>query len=290
MRLLERAIAGVDRRMVLLAPAGVALPDHFTNLDFDLDRHTDMLRAVQRFRGGIYLRDGAISSEQLSSDGRHETSEDSQSWHLLMLDDDDRITASAWYCDHHNRVYFDRLRVRHTPLAQAPAWRETLWRAVENELALARTHDLRYAEVGGWAVAPQCRRKGDGLLVALAAYCLGRIVGDTLGITTATVRHGSSSILCRIGGRPLESEGVVVPPYQDDRYRCVMEILRFDSREPSARYRPFVDFLHDRLADVSVVARPYWPMTLRARVSRAVAQATVPDVSFVVPEWSVATA
>lgn len=266
MRLLERAIASVERRLVLLAPPGTAVPDHFDRVDFDLDRHSGLLRAVQQFRGTVYLNDGAITGEQLSADGSHETPEDARSWHLLMVNARDQIVASAWYLDHHNHVHFERLRVRHSPLAKAADWRERLWHAVNGEISTARAYGLRYAEVGGWAVASEHRRTCDGLVVALASYCLGRICGDTLGIATATVKHGSSSILCRIGGRPLHVEGVTLPPYYDERYRCMMEVLRFDSRTPAPRFEALIEDLRNKLTGVSVVARPYWPMTHRSRI------------------------
>lgn len=263
MALLERAIQAVERRMVLLAPPGAPVPDYFDCVDFDLGRHTHLLQSLQQFRGAVYLQDGAVTREQLPN-GLHETPEDDRSWHLVMLDGRRQVVGCAWYLDHDNRVHFDRLRLRHSPLAHSPAWRVPLWTAVNEEIARARKEGVRYAEVGGWAVASECRHTPDGLIVALAAYCLGRIRGETLGITTATARHGSANILGRIGGRPLSANGITVPPYYDPRYRCVMEILRFDSRYPEARFKPTIDLLLESIAKVPVVARPYWPLTQRA--------------------------
>lgn len=290
MRLLERAISAVDRRLILLAPPSAVVPDHFDRVEFNRDRHEHLLRSLQRFRGSVYLDDGAVTSEQLSPDGTHETPEDDRSWHLLMLNARDEIVASAWYLDHHNDVYFDRLRLRHSPLAQTPAWREPLWHAVTQEIAHAREHGLRYAEVGGWAVANESRRSCDALVVALAAYSLGRICGETIGITTATVKHGSSSILCRIGGRPLELQGSVLPQYFDERYQCVMEILRFDSRTPSPRFDPLVHILHRRLSRVAVIARPSWPMTHPSRVDVAAADRSIVRAFLPFPDFGVAIA
>jgi hypothetical protein len=39
-----------------------------------------------------------------------------------------------------------------------------------------------------------------------------------------------------------------------------MEILRFDSRAPSAKFDALIDLLTERLIEVPVIARPYWPM------------------------------
>ncbi len=99
------------------------------------------------------------------------------------------------------------------------------------------------------------RCTSEGLVLALAAYSLGRIAGGALGLTTATVRHASSTILRRLGGSHLEAHGETVPPYFDARYNCEMELLRFDSRRPSAKYAPLIEQLKDKLATVPVIAR-----------------------------------
>jgi hypothetical protein len=70
----------------------------------------------------------------------------------------------------------------------------------------------------------------------------------------ATVRHSSSTILRRLGGSLLEVGGAMVPPYYDPKYRCEMELLRFDSRRPSAKYGGLIDLLGRNLANVSVIA------------------------------------
>lgn len=259
MRLLKRAISAIDHRLVLLAPPNVEVPGCFSRVSFDLEGHGRLLRAAQRLRGGVYLNDGAIRTEQLTSDGRHATPEDDRSWHLLMADSRGRLTACAWYLDHDHNVHFDRLRIRHSPIARQRGIGDLLWKAVDRDIAEARANGLRYAELGGWAVS-SCTRGGcNALLIGLAAYSLGRIRGGALGITTATVRHGSSRILRRLGGSALAFEGDVVPPYFDERYQCDMNILRFDSRSLPRRVEPLVDLVYSRLTRVPVIARPYWP-------------------------------
>jgi hypothetical protein len=261
---LDHTIASLDERLVLLAPPAVAVPDQFRRCEFDLERHNALVEAVQRFRGSIYYEDGAIRSNQLSSDGLHLTPEDSHSWHLLLMNPTGSISACAWYREYDNRVYFDRLRLRQSELAHTPQWRDVLWRAVEKEISHARRDGLRYAEVGGWAVARGSRCTGEGLVLALATYGLGRIGGGVFGITTATVRHRSSTLLCRLGGSPLEVDGTVVPSYYDPRYQCEMEVIRFDSRAPHAKFAGLVEQLHAKLLGIRVIARPYWPL-MRSR-------------------------
>jgi hypothetical protein len=114
-------------------------------------------------------------------------------------------------------------------------------------------HELAYAEVGGWAIAPERRCTPEALRLALSTYAIAQLLGGSRGITTATMRHHSSSILRRIGGRPLIFDGIELPPYYDPRYGCEMEILGFDSREPGRTYRPWVDQLRQRLPHVRVL-------------------------------------
>jgi hypothetical protein len=253
-KLLERNIASVEQRLVLLAPPHTAISPYFQNVSVDPARHQEFIRAAQRLRGSVYVRDGAVQPHELSPEGLHRTPEDERSWHLLMLNRQQDVSACVWYLEHENTTTVNRLRVRACPLARLDEWRDRLHAAVESELSRARREDLRYSEVGGWAVAPECRCTSEGLLLALAAYSMGRIAGGALGITTATVRHSSSTILRRLGGSHLAAAGQAVPSYFDARYNCEMELLRFDSRRPSAKYSGCIELLHRKLANVLVVA------------------------------------
>ena len=252
--LLERTIGSLDKRLVLLAPQS-SVPAFFKNVITDSGRHRRFVRDMQKLRGSVYVSDGALAREQLSPEGLHETEEDEKSWHLLMVDSRQRVTGCAWYLEHANSARVDDLRVRTSPLARMAEWRDRLWKGVESELQRARREHMRYAEVGGWAVSKHSRCTSEGLVLALAGYSLGRLRGGCLGITTATVRHCSSTILRRLGGAPLEADGAPVPSYYDPRYKCEMEILRFDSRHPTAKFGALIDNLRDKMASVPVFVR-----------------------------------
>ena len=267
LKLLERTIHSLDNRLVLLAPDS-SVVEKFRNASVDSRRHGQLVREMQALRGSVYLQDGAIRPDQLSADGLHETAEDERSWHLLTVDKDQRVTGCAWYLEHDGPVGVDHLRVRHTPLARS-GWRQKMWRGVEAELRRARQAGLRYVEVGGWAVAPESRCTSEGLVLALAGYSLGRIRGGCLGITTATVRHCSSSILRRLGGAPLASGESQVPRYFDPRYDCEMEILRFDSRHPGRKYAGLIKMLQDKMRDIHVIA----PAMSMSRMGRSLVAA-----------------
>jgi hypothetical protein len=254
LKLLERGIAAIDCRVVLLAPPGARIPTSFRNVCVDPERRAGLVAEMQRLRGSIYLEDGAVQPHQLSSGGLHRTPEDEKCWHPLFLNDQGRISACAWYLEHSDLPSFDRLRVNRCPLNETADWRDALRQAVGDEIARARRSGLKYAEVGGWAVSRECRCSSQGLLLALGAYSLGRALGGALGITTATVRHSSSSILRRLGWTSLEANGRKIPPYYDPYYKCLMELLRFDSLRPNPKYTPLIELLGEKLTNIPVIA------------------------------------
>lgn len=254
LKLLERNIASVEQRLLLLAPSQASVPAFLGHVEIDSRMHRERVRQMQGLRGGVYLNDGAVVPEQLSPEGLHQTPEDERSWHLLTLDKHDRVSACAWFLQHDQTVQADDLRVGHSPLAREAAWRGPLWGAVESEIESARRDRIGYVEVGGWAVAEDNRNSTDGLVLALAGYSLGRVCGGVLGLTTATIRHCSSTILRRLGGASLAFGDVTIPAYYDPKYRCEMELLRFDSRRPNPKYSGLIELLREKLADVQVIA------------------------------------
>jgi hypothetical protein len=256
LKLLERNVTCVEKRLVLVAPPGAMVPDLFKNVDVDSARHARLIGQMQEVRGGIYLDGGYLTPQQLSSEGLHRTPEDEQSWHLLMTDASGHVSSCAWYLQHENTASIENLRVRSSPLAHAAEWKDKLYAAVESEIARARRAGLRYAEVGGWAVSKERRCSSEGLVLALAAYGVCRALGGALGITTANVTHASSAILRRLGGSYLEAGGATLPAYFDPRYNTMIELLRFDSRRPCRKYGFLVDLLQSRLARVPLVVRP----------------------------------
>jgi hypothetical protein len=260
LKLLERNIASIERRLVLLAPSHAAIPETFTNVTMDPSRHLHLVREMQKIRGAIYLHQGSVKRDQLSTEGLHQTPEDEKSWHLLWTDTSGQVSSCAWYLEHGDATSIQQLRVRHCPLARAAEWREKLTSVVGQEITRARRAGIRYAEVGGWAVSQARRCTSEGLVLALAAYGLCRTLGGALGITNANLQ--SSSILRRLGGSYLEFNGTPIPSYFDSRYNTRIELLRFDSRSPSTKYVGLIETLKSKLADVPVVAPSKGPMFL----------------------------
>jgi hypothetical protein len=256
LRSLERTIAAASQQVVLLAPSVGAISNVFESVDIDPARHQSLIQEVQRLRGSIYLQDGAIREDQLTTDGRHETPEDDKSWHFLSLNPNGGVEACVWYLEHKPDVRFEDTRAALSPLAQDREWRQTLWRAVDAELTCARRNQLKYVELGGWAASEECRGLGGPLALVLALWGFGRRRGGGLGMTTATFRHCSATILKRLGGSRFEIDGMTLPAYFDRRYGCMMELLRFDSRRPNPRYLGLIDHVRDSLSNFQVIARP----------------------------------
>ena len=243
------------RRLVLLAPNKDRVPSSFSNASFDEGRHGSLLAETQRLRGRIYLEDGAIEASQLTSDGRHCVPNDDNSWHLLDLDANGNVCGCSRYFVHDNTVPFSQLGVRKAALAQTDRWGQKLRWAIEADLELARRRDLDYAEVGCWALREDLRGSTEAIRIALGTYGLARSLGGCIGVTAATVRHCSSSILRRIGGRALEAGGTLLPSYHDPNYKCEMTILRFDSSRPNPRYEPWIEHIREQLRTALVICR-----------------------------------
>src|SRR5438045_3232047 len=96
---------------VVLSPSRSAAVSHLCNVQVDNGCHEDLCAEMQRFRGGVYLRDGAIQPGDLS-DGRHKLSIDEHSWHVLSLDARGHIRACLRYLEDRSAEKFDDLWVR----------------------------------------------------------------------------------------------------------------------------------------------------------------------------------
>jgi hypothetical protein len=228
----------------------------------DNRRYDQLLAEMQRMRGLVYLRDGAIRIDELASDGRHKMAVDERSWHVLTLDGGGRVSGCLRYLEERQASRFDELWIQHSALARCPVWGRKFRHAVEREMTRAWQKGIGFGEVGGWAVAEERRLTSDPLRMVLGTCGLFRLLGGCAGLATATVRHGSAAILRRIGLTPLTDDGVELPSYYDPRYQCEMEALRFDSDFPSPKYAQAIDELSCWMELAPVICRedkvPEW--------------------------------
>jgi hypothetical protein len=237
---------------ILLAPPNACLKPFSGPVTFSNEIHSQLINEMQRLRGEVYLSDGAIGRSQLTGSGRHVSPSDNRSWHLLTVRPDGLIRGCIRFLRHPNTVRCHQLHVSDAPLAHSNDWAADFHGSINSELEAARRFNFSYVEIGGWALAPELRATTAALHTVLAIYALAQLQGGALGITTATERNGSASILRRLGGRPLEWDGAALPPYYDRSYRCGMEVLRFDSRSPNTRYAPMIDDLREHIASLPV--------------------------------------
>src|SRR5215471_10914485 len=141
---------------VILPPSSQTIPTAFRNQQADSRMRFALLTKVQRFRGRIYLEEGAITRRELTSDGLHKSPVDDESWHVISLDSQGQVCACLRFLEESDLRNFDDLWVSRAPAARstsAKAFRQ----AVEREIHTARETGVRFGEVGGWAVAENYR-------------------------------------------------------------------------------------------------------------------------------------
>ena len=237
----------------LLAPPQTRPDGTFGRCKINEQLYGHYLASMQRLRGRVYLKDGAIQPCELDEEDRFRMRGDEQSWHFLLVEDDQNVIGCARYLVHPNTVSFGKLRIAEASQAMDPFWGQKVRQAVEADLRRARALNQSYVEIGGWALAEEWRGTKAALEILVASYALAHLWGGCIASCMATVRHGSSSILRRIGGASLQAGGETVPPYHDRHYGCTMEMLRFDSRSPVQRFVPLINQVKSKLASTSVI-------------------------------------
>ena len=251
----------------LLAPSGSRLTSQFTQSHDSEQSYDQLMSSMQKLRGRVYLKDGAITANDLDNEGRFYMSGDEESWHLLLVDAANEVIGCAKYLVHDSNVPYHRLKVSQTPIAHDPIWGEKVQRAVEADLRRIREEKLNYVEVGGWALAEEWRGTRAALEILVGSFALAQIWGGAMGSCTATVRHSSASMLRRIGGGSFEIAGDAIPCYEDPHYGCTMELLRFDYRTPAQRFMPLLNPLKASLKKCRVVTRHPHTAPLESMVS-----------------------
>lgn len=248
----------------LLAPAKSGIAQCFSSPTKDEHLYDQFRSDMQRLRGSVYVKDGAIKPWELDDEGRYQMHADEQSWHLLLLDDAKNVIGCARYLVHSSDVPYHRLRISQSTLASDPVWGDKVRSAVEADLRRVREERLSYVELGGWALAEEWRGTRAALEILVGSYALCQLWGGCLGSCTATVRHSSSSMLRRLGGQSFETAGHCLPAYNDPEYDCVMELLRFDYRSPATRFLPLINQLRTTLSKAPLVT-PGEPFSIKLR-------------------------
>jgi hypothetical protein len=227
-------------QLLLLAPLRWKPQGLFADVVADESAYSDLLSALQRFRGSHYLRDGALRPEDLTPDLRHQQPIDPHSWHFVIQSGPaaatpPEIVSCARYYSLPQPCFEATLTSR-SWLANQPHWRPRVRSVVDASIRAAADRGANFAELGGWCVAESARKTSHALRSVLSMYALGELLGGTVGLSTATTRHSSSSILQRLGAQKADWQGLTLPTYFDPVYDCDMELLQFDSSRPAPKY------------------------------------------------------
>lgn len=242
-----------SHQMMLLAPSTFSHHPHFNNYHINPSQYWRLLGEAQALRGRVYLRDGAVRRRQLSRDGRLIHFHDEQSWQLLVKNAEGRVSGCARCSPQKDHVPFSDLGIAGSALANSPSWSSHVRVAVEAKRAEARHRGFNYVELGGWVFDEQSRHSSEILRLSLHVGGLMKLLGGALAVTTATIRHRSSTILRKLGGYALHSDGVELPSYYDPQYECEMEILGFDSDRPNPKYSHMIQECQRRMGRIPVV-------------------------------------
>jgi hypothetical protein len=230
----------------IVAPQSAVLPRCFSRVSSARGEHEKLLRAIQRLRGDVY-REYAPIAATLTPDGRHCQSIDAESWHIVLQDANNEIVGCARYRPILGG--FSQLGARHSALAKNQQYRHLLRKTIEEQIAIAKSRNIQYGEAGAWALRPEIRCSTAALNIVLTTYALATRLGGGIGITTATTRHNSASILRRLGG----SNFVGLPAYYDPAYGTTIEMIQFDENDLSQQYRNKLRKIMLELEDVEVV-------------------------------------
>jgi hypothetical protein len=230
----------------ILAPSYGEVPDSLTGACLDSRLHANTLFDIQVLRGSVYREYGPIAA-QLLADGRHYQTVDAQSWHIVLQDSNDRLLG----CSRYRPVEggFEQLGASQSAIAQSQRFGPVLRAAVEHQIGHARRNRIQFGEVGAWALRPEVRCSSAAVNIALMTFVLAESLGGGVGITTATTRHHSASILRRLGGRRMPE----LPAYYDPKYGCVIEILHFSSANLDAQFTDRVKKLRSEIESIPVL-------------------------------------
>jgi hypothetical protein len=202
--------------------------------------HRAAISEVQRFRGRVYVADGAIPASALDEEGRHYQEFDFENYHLCLRNSQGDIGGCFRLSFYRPAANVEDLKlyelIERMPLDLA----QNSHAALRALVVSSRAEGVHIVEAGGWGLDEELRQSRAAMLPPLAGWALCQIMGDALVAASATTRHHSSTILKRIGGFPLMNDGKELPPFMDDYHGCEMELVGFDSRKPHPKYEKLV--------------------------------------------------
>lgn len=237
----------VDRlRFRIIAPAVGDRACTFARPVVNDRLYDELLFGVQLVRGSALRECGQIST-QLMPDGRHYQEADIQSWHVVVQNDSGRILGCARYRPLSGG--FEDLGASQSALAHSRRYGPVLRTAISSLIAKSWRRNKRYGEAGGWALRPEMRGTTAAVTIALMTQVLAEALGSGLAITTATRYNHSSSILQRIGAKPL----IGLPAYYEPKYGSVIEIVHWELPCVEPRCAARLERVRGLLSDTEVI-------------------------------------
>ena len=237
-------------QLKFLAPPGSE--PGFGSSNLDAVRWQTLLTRACQVRGAAYVADGAICSDELTPDGSFRIPIDKQSWHVVLVDDDEVVSAT--------------LRITMMPLdsrkrkGSLPHVGESLRRAASDPyqsilvaerflsgLGLAYGSErTNFMIVGGWATDPQKAPPAAGAELALSVWAFARYMAAAGAICVASERHDAHGQLIRTGAVPIRAIGSQTM-YFDAAYGCRVGLLGFRVFQERRSMKRVVDHLANKI-------------------------------------------
>ncbi len=243
-------------RLVFLAPPGEK--PKFGSVCADGKRWKRLFARAGLVRANAYLADGAIRPDEVDADGSFKLPIDERSWHVLLVDDDDEVSATLRMTVLPLDMNRRNGRLPHVAESLARSG-EDPWRtrmAVElflSECSLAHGRVRpEFVVVGGWAASPQTAPPNAGAEVALCTWAFSALSDVAAGICVASERHGAHGQLIRTGAEPIRSigdDGL----YFDPAYGCRVALLGFRVFQVAPSFRRVVNYITKRVSTCEVV-------------------------------------
>jgi hypothetical protein len=241
-----------DVLLGVLAPHRLPPLDPFVMTCPDEGLYRQTLDDIQRFRGAVYMDEGAIAATALDDQGRHREPIDERSWHLFLLGRSGFLGGCIRMTRYESRPQCSELKAHALIERMEPAAAAKYRAAVQAFVDQIYQAGLSLYETGGWAVARDFRHSRKALLLALACWALPGLIAPGRALTTATTRHRTADMIRWLGGCRLSHDGAELPAFFDPYYGCDMEILGFD-RYPHGDYGKTAEDVEDVLLHALVV-------------------------------------
>jgi len=243
-------------RIIFLAPPGTK--PGFGSTKVDPERWRSLLFGACKVRGSAYLEDGAIQQHDLHSDGSFRLPMDDNSWHVLMVDDDDQVTATlratVLPLDSRKR----KGKLPHVGASLGRAESDQFRPRFKAELFLSTlglvfgSERTQFMVVGGWASDRHSAPPSAGAELALSVWAFSRHTEVAGALCVASERHDAHGQLVRTGAVPIRAIGSQ-DMYFDSAYGCRVGLLGFRVFQERRAVRRFVDQLATKIAGCEIV-------------------------------------